>query len=941
MILVLTAGMLPAAVPVKADDKEISIEDIEKSIDSVVKAVDNLKGIIEPEQVSVISSIFSGFTATLGAVGSFVGPINGTVSFLKLIGLMKDGTSEALANISAQLTNINEKISQMDAKLDMITEQMQLMKASEEFNARVIKATQMISAWHLFEANYIEDKMDELLRQYNVLLLDSMKEWVEYRTEEARHKGNVDTNKVIIWYRCTNPPDVDSMQDWTGEYELQATDANEFSQSKSTEVPFPDPYVIYADQYDSRVDKYVILDSTFFPAAGEMPWDVNMYRDNLKSYIKNRINGYFDAKDFSHFTAWNFYAFTEYGDDAERTPELVDEIAENAVDQIVFRVCSNSVNSSSDFASKAVLQFKEYCTHLRSAQQGLDAMMKTMYLTHGFEYEIADDFKNFMDEMSLKTGVYGLFVTHVAGMSKSVSNSDRNSVLEEMCLALDRISDSKEAGLTGCGSYCYITGSMLNYGEITFSSSADVFWRSRGTYYAYRSCSGGSFQTRFSHEGSTEASTGSLIGDSNAVLITYVMSAGGESFDQDFMNQHLTDKPKTNHGPLITSVDGEDQMTADANITLKTSNIIGDYFSGDPVVYPRSLPKKAEFGYLNIRRMIKGTLYDPKAVKLTVHTPLTAIAVYGENHNLWVVDESAVMGGPAGMNSFSSSQSKEQTDSDILSNNYFTTHHNQSVTYNCLLSFPVPKVKASEDGFDPLADLQAFLAEDTQNNGVHMHEWDEGVVIREPSADEPGVILHTCLTDPSHVMEEPYPAAETVALTFDPAGGIMRGQSGAAVMEFEKGSEILLPQGPEKEGYTFLYWDSGEFPEDAAFTVTEPRTFTAVYEEYEGPAGEPVVETGPEGEKAASEGSEAVSQNRSEKGAELLAGAENREESVSEKDADKEKAPLTAENSGTGEPAAAQGSGGSKTAVIWVIVVLACAAAVCAALAVRKKRRKE
>ena len=50
---------------------------------------------------------------------------------MKLIGIMSDGTSDSLANITRQLTQINERLAVMDKKLDDISRQMSEMQAAE------------------------------------------------------------------------------------------------------------------------------------------------------------------------------------------------------------------------------------------------------------------------------------------------------------------------------------------------------------------------------------------------------------------------------------------------------------------------------------------------------------------------------------------------------------------------------------------------------------------------------------------------------------------------------------------------------------------------------------------------------------------------------------------------------------------------------------------
>ncbi len=63
-------------------------------------------------------------------------------------------------------------------------------------------------------------------------------------------------------------------------------------------------------------------------------------------------------------------------------------------------------------------------------------------------------------------------------------------------------------------------------------------------------------------------------------------------------------------------------------------------------------------------------------------------------------------------------------------------------------------------------------------------------------------------------------------ITFDLNGGTLDGKTGTVTVEAEAGSTIILPK-PEKEGYTFEYWEGSEYKAGESYTVTGDHTFTA------------------------------------------------------------------------------------------------------------------
>ena len=136
-----------------------------------------------------------------GYAGTILGVINGSVAFMKLIGVMKDPTAEALANIQRQLEVISEKMNQMDRKLNQITDSMTRIEAKQDFYARQDSAEKLHIVWTNFTQNYMENTLNKSMTEYESMILDGLKAWMENKTSDARTIGDVDTNKIILLYR--------------------------------------------------------------------------------------------------------------------------------------------------------------------------------------------------------------------------------------------------------------------------------------------------------------------------------------------------------------------------------------------------------------------------------------------------------------------------------------------------------------------------------------------------------------------------------------------------------------------------------------------------------------------------------------------------------------------------------------------------------------------
>ena len=709
----LSAGSSSDLEATELEASDVSVDDMKKSINTVIESVEKLKDVMTPEEQELIEQIFSSATS-IGT--SVVGIINGGTSFLKLIGVMKDATKKSLANITRQLTNISEKLADMDKKLDEMSEQMTSMQAGEEFAVRALKATEMLDSWHDFELDYMENKMDELMNDYDSMMLNHIKSWIEFKSEDARQSdpNNTRTDMLVIYIHGrlrSLATDDDGSSNDSGDdntdpssldhpliiQELTPTVLNNIEpEISSSQVADPDPLTMYAEEFNQDFDKFLILDDTFLPESGAIKWNVNTYRDKLKEHFVEKLTALKNGSvDKTHYKEYN----TDFRD---WSSDDIDEYADGAVDSLMYRINYLMVNESADFSKDVYKQFGEYCKHLTSNSQGVDAMLKTIYLTHAFEFETKDDINAFCNQMLLKTGVYAMFATNVLGMSEFITDKEKTDTANSMCDAIDSVKRAYDNALTGEDAYCYVTNSVLNYADVTFSSSVEVEYYIRGAVYGYDSYTANGMKTTYSSDKAL-GSDFSTVGDTNALVIGYLLQNNGKAMSHDFLNEHFTTTKRTKKSALITSLKGEQVMTVDTNLLLKTHKIIGGYFYDDPEINLNKLPGSAEEEYLKYRRRIVGSTLDTGSLSLKQNAPLFGTAVYGESHWYWEIDESAVMGGPAKDPTYKDSFTTKRIDTGVFTDTY-KAYYSNSVSYNCLLQIPSEHLSL-KPGPNPLSDF--------------------------------------------------------------------------------------------------------------------------------------------------------------------------------------------------------------------------------------------
>ncbi len=83
--------------------------------------------------------------------------------------------------------------------------------------------------------------------------------------------------------------------------------------------------------------------------------------------------------------------------------------------------------------------------------------------------------------------------------------------------------------------------------------------------------------------------------------------------------------------------------------------------------------------------------------------------------------------------------------------------------------------------------------------------------------------------DESNTEEKQSDNKESISITFKLNGGKAGDNSKDVVKIFNYGDQFIVPEGPVREGWTFLYWKGSVYYPGDIFTVTENHTLTAVY----------------------------------------------------------------------------------------------------------------
>ena len=641
--------------------------------------------------------IFNGFFSAAKAFVGIAGIVNTTTCFLKLVGLMKDSSAENLANILFQLQDVRDTLADMERKLDNLTDTMNRMEAETAFRDRAQNAILYNGVWRDFSHRYMEDGLDKLMTEYQGMLLDGLRSWC--RNENgARKEGGVDNTQITLYY---NPGE--------GGWQLLFTSGN----------GMPDEFL--------RSGRWVRLPASALPES--MAWNVNTYRARLEHAVADSLRaGAYESGNWPSF------------DNGNPTEEEILRVASDAADLLAYRIACVQVDKNSVFALEVKRQFENYCAHLVTPGDGLSAVLNTFYLTHAFEFEVKDELQTLCDDLILKTGTYGTFVTSVLGMSGSVMDNEKTASIGLLCDTLIELGRLKDGCVTGRDLFCYITNMEVSITELTLQQTGRIYTDLDGSVDGYLSYSMGPVEVNILRN--VQFAEESLVGDSDALLILYTMRSNGLTLDNEFAQKYLLGPNVKNYGTVVTSLTTDENLALDGRPTMVTTKVIGDYFTTGARIGLNNLPEDLSADQLHYHRKSTGSVIDLSNGARQTGRILMASAVFGESHWYWWDDEAAFFAGPADGGNLRTQFETVCTKNWGLRQYYhdFTLQ----TTYNCLVNRPINKLLSSS-----LNDLAAM-----NNMEETVHEWDEGTVIVEPTCTEPGVILYRAVDDPLCIREE-------------------------------------------------------------------------------------------------------------------------------------------------------------------------------------------
>ncbi|MDO4490930.1 MAG: hypothetical protein Q4B85_07690 [Lachnospiraceae bacterium] len=620
--------------------------------------VNNMQSLVEslqrlsPEDPGIVQIISDAFSPLTTAAGIY----NSATIFLKMTGIMKDGTAESLAKIQETLNDISISISNMNNTLNQVAHELEEIDIYMREANRAQQVENMIDRYSLFDKTYIKE-LDRIMARYEDEIIQGFQQW--YAAAEKA--------PVSIYF--AENPDGKIIQ----VYSYETDQDPEYS----------------VEDYRIMKEKTIRLDkkSVARAVSNAGTFNVNTYREKLPKALADEIMAQANAgkltagKEF--YSRWN-------SSDAEKKAELAAELADQAFNSITSSISKEKMEKS-NLATDAYAAFVQCCKDLTSAASAVNAELKILYLTHNFEGEVKEQLLQILDSMNVTIGAYANMTLTMMHQNSSQPEKRIEQVLQIWTDVTEKLNSDRKTALTGYDNYCYLTNSLLTYEERELNFENHITTNHKSSNAAY-----------YSNSFKAESPLRDADRIPSAVEMTMLYHMGkklnSESTFEEYLKSCRIAFPRVRAKNLLVDFDGWTGFSPNEKIYMnhgrRAQNAGTDYWKTEEFTATvNNGETSAENKYFYDCKVLRGRVFDFALDDISSKKVLAAMAVYGESHWYWYDDEVYLMG-YSDEYDYSSRKYDYYIDYNAISHYKIENSCNYKSTFGILLLSPLPKKAA-------------------------------------------------------------------------------------------------------------------------------------------------------------------------------------------------------------------------------------------------------
>ena len=380
--------------------------------------------------------------------------INGSVSLMKLFGVMKDGTSVKLDNIYECVQDIQKTVNEINAKTDAIKNTLTSEFSKADYDFSLSRYDSYQQAWTQFFAEggseaKLRSFYDAYRSEFNMAMVNYAEQWQQENSPYGLRALYNDGGEMVLYSHLN--------MDGIGK---PLPKAPTWSDDSQDEVGYSCQVALSA----TLPGEYIRVEGVFLKA------------DNYTKYLTSAISeGTRKALD-DHaviFEGDDFYGQWEAFSSEEKT-KYAEKLAKDFLDALVYDAAFDIVNDMKNggtFGSQVKTAYDTYCQSVIAANNvtsPVEAGLRRLTLTHGFEGEIKDEAHEICNYFTTLSTQYASFAAMLATMDRSMDSSQKQSIQNNFINTLEAINGYHDSVLTGNDNYCFPLESVVEYHDVSF-----------------------------------------------------------------------------------------------------------------------------------------------------------------------------------------------------------------------------------------------------------------------------------------------------------------------------------------------------------------------------------------------------------------------------------------------------------------------------------------
>ncbi len=618
----------------EAED-EISLQD--EDVDSEKPTPDRVAEAIEKfsEAALHFAEIAEGkgsLSKIIAAGGGLAAIPGGAVAILQLTGLVEDPTEKALSNILSKIDGVEETLNNMTLTLNEISGELADMSADNKEKERQNKASKYLEDYQNFR-NTQTAKLDTYISEYNAKINDATEKWWE----------KDEKNGTLVAYAVVENSEIIGDDHVPAYYYYKSKESIPVSANDFPNTSDSGSKIIKDESFYVPSDKMGEL----FGSLNSNNFNVNTYYNEFVRVVSPSIYESMEKRSGTIICTDAFYDEWDKLNEADKKTKS-DSMAADMMDSVIYQLSCETMSNNSTYVADVVSAYKLYSENLMATNNGIDALIKMQFVTHGFEGEVKEEIENIRNTMTFSAGVYGTFALNVACQNSKVSDSERAEIQKLWAKTILFIDEKCDASITGHDNYCYVRGCVIDYNQYSINAKITSTYRTykNSDWIAMLQNADVSNSWKVTDSAGKNATVTPLESDYSRVLYNqYLLSrkdldgkAAKESFAQ-YLKRNGVNIPQDFNGTFVSRYNGVQVFGLGEAIAMKASNSYGNTFTNG-TVYTINKTDKDNNCFILHNKVITDTFTSDGVFKN--NDIYVASAYYQEHKWYWKVDEGVV-----------------------------------------------------------------------------------------------------------------------------------------------------------------------------------------------------------------------------------------------------------------------------------------------------------